>query len=229
MLSECNAAVMFRSFHTKISDTCYPSSLIKYLGDNAPKEITAIGNLDILKNKTLAIFSSIKCPGAIILKTYDLMKKLRESDEAVISGFHSPMERECLNILLKGKQPVVICPARSIEGMRLTAEYKKLLDGGMLLLLSPFTEKEKRISSEKSLIRNYFVAALADSIFIPYATPNSKTEQFCKELLAWNKPIYTLHTESNANLIASGIEDIKHLNFEHNFKWNGRLRKGNSA
>ncbi len=107
----------------------YPSFLMTYLSGNAPKDITAIGNLDILKNNTLAVFSSVKCPGTIILKTYDLMKKLREADITVISGFHSAMERECLNILLKGKQPVIICPARSIEGMRIRAEYKKPLKG----------------------------------------------------------------------------------------------------
>src|SRR4030067_1622208 len=82
----------------------YPSFLITYLSANAPKDITAIGNLDILKNNTLAVFSSVKCPGTIILKTYDLMKKLRESDITVIGGFHSPRERECLNCLLEGKQ-----------------------------------------------------------------------------------------------------------------------------
>jgi predicted Rossmann fold nucleotide-binding protein DprA/Smf involved in DNA uptake len=199
---------MFRPFHTKISDSCYPSLLINYLGENAPKEITSIGNLDILKNKTLAVFSSVKCPGTIILKTYDLMKKLRESDITVISGFHSPMERECLNILLKGKQPIILCPARSIKGMRLQAEYKEFINEKRLLLISPFAEKENRISSERSLKRNYFVAALSDSIFVPYALPSSKTERFCKELLTWNKPMYTFHTESNANLVALGIKPI---------------------
>ena len=200
------------------NDSNYPKALSRYLGEHAPKTIMATGNIEILQNKTLAIFSSIKCPGAIILKTYDLMKKLRESDVTVISGFHSPMERECLNILFKGKQPVIICPARSIEGMRLKAEYKKFLDGGMLLLLSPFTEKEKRISSERALFRNYFVAAIADSIFISYAAPNSKTEQFCKELLTWNKPIYTLQNEANANLIALGLEPITQENLTKNLR-----------
>jgi predicted Rossmann fold nucleotide-binding protein DprA/Smf involved in DNA uptake len=196
------------------NDSSYPETLSRYLGKHAPKTIMVVGNLGTLQNKTLAIFSSIKCPGAVILKTYDLMRKIRETGVTVISGFHSPMKRECLNILLKGEQPVIICPARSIEGMRLKAEYKKLLDEGMLLLLSPFTEKEKRISSESSLRRNYFVAALADSIFIPYAVPNSKTEQFCKKLLTWNKPMYTLFAEANANLVATGIKSIEDPTFK---------------
>jgi predicted Rossmann fold nucleotide-binding protein DprA/Smf involved in DNA uptake len=186
----------------------YPSPVIKYLSGNAPKDITAIGNLDILHNKTLAVFSSAKCPGAIILKTYDLMKKLREADITVISGFHSAIERECLNILLKGKQPVIICPARSIEGMRIRTEYKKPLKEGRLLFVSPFPEEEKRISSEKALRRNYFVAALATSIFIPYAAPKSLTEMFCQKILKWGKQVYTIDDEKNKNLVAAGLEPV---------------------
>src|SRR3990172_4383034 len=170
--------------------------------DKAPVAFSAIGKLDILQNKTIALFSSSKCPGKVILQTYDLMKDIRAAEITVISGFHSPMERECLNILLKGNQPIIFCPARSIEGMRINPEYKKPLEEGRLLILSPFAEKAKRISSERALERNRFIAAIGDSIFIPYAAPDSKTERLCMELLSWNKPFYTLPSELNANLIA---------------------------
>jgi len=188
------------------ADENYPKALSQHFGKHVPKAITAIGNLAILRNKTLAVFSSSKCPGKIILQTYDLMKNIREAGITVIGGFHSLMEQECLNILLKGKQPIIFCPARSIKGMRIKPEYKKPLDEGRLLVLSPFAEKEKRISSERALERNRFIAAIGDSIFIPYAAPNSKTEKLCKELLSWGKPVYTLQNESNVNLIAMGVK-----------------------
>jgi len=34
----------------------------------------------------------------------------------VVSGFHALMEKECLDLLLRGTQPIVICPLASIEG-----------------------------------------------------------------------------------------------------------------
>lgn len=194
------------------ADENYPKALSQHFGKHVPKAITAIGNLAILRNKTLAVFSSSKCPGKVILQTYDLMKKIREAGPTVVSGFHSPMERECLNILLKGKQPIIFCLARSIKGMRIKPEYKKPLDEGRLLILSPFAEKEKRISSERALERNRFIAAIGDSIFIPYAAPNSKTEELCKELLPWNKPVYTLEDEFNANLFRLGAKNIVQFN-----------------
>jgi predicted Rossmann fold nucleotide-binding protein DprA/Smf involved in DNA uptake len=186
----------------------YPSALKKYLGDRAPAVIAVRGNLDILDYRTLALFCSVKCPGSLILQAYDFAKRLRHADVTVVGGFHSPMERECLSILLRGTQPIVICPARGIEGMRIRAEYKQPLEQGLLLLLSPFTGEQRRITEETSMARNRFVAALADVIFVAHAEPNSKTEQFCREVLAWGKPIYTLNSEANTRLIALGANPM---------------------
>lgn len=191
----------------------YPPALEKYPSKNARNTLTVIGNPDILQNKTLAVFSSVKCPGSVILKTYDLMRQFRDKDITIISGFHSPMEKECLNILLKGKQPIIICPPRNIEGLRIKAEYKKPIEDGRLLLLSPFTEKENRVSAERAMERNRFVAAIADRIFIPYAEAAGKTEQFCREVLAWNKPVFTFDSDANKNLNMLGVKSISEKDF----------------
>jgi len=187
----------------------YPDIVKRYIKDYAPAAISAKGNLQILQQRKLAVFCSVKCPGSLILQTYDLMQVLRKAGVVVISGFHSPMERECLYILLRGTQPLIICPARSIEGMRLSAEYKKLLTEGRLLLISPFAEKHRRITTQNALIRNKFACAIADEIFIPYAAPGSKTEHFCREILAWGKPLLTLDSDYNAGLLALGAKSVK--------------------
>lgn len=192
----------------KQNNSLYPTALYKYLTNTAPMSITALGNFDILKNKPLAVFSSSKCPAKIILQTHDLMKKIREAGTTVISGFHSPLEQECLNILLKGKQPIIYCPARSIEGIRIKPELKKPLEDGRLLVLSPFTEKEKRISAERALERNRFVAAIADKILVPYAEPNSKTESLVRETAGWGKPLYTFNYENRNNVVCKDAKDI---------------------
>ena len=196
------------------SDYAYPISLKKYLSDDAPETITAIGNIDILRNRSLAIFSSKKCPGSLIIKTYDFMKKLRVSDITVISGFHSPMESECLNILLRGKQSVIICPARGIEGMRIKSEYKKPLEEGRLLFLSPFDEKQNRISSERADKRNHFVAAISDELFVPYAEPGSKTETLCKKWIEQGKTVRTFDSEYNKNLFELGAKTTSTCNLQ---------------
>jgi len=66
----------------QLDDLFCRSSLKKFLSDKAPVTIAAIGNIGILQNKTLAIFSSSKCPGTVILQTYDLMKNIRNMGAA---------------------------------------------------------------------------------------------------------------------------------------------------
>lgn len=191
--------------------TSYPSGLLKYLGDKAPKRVAALGNIDLLRCKALALVCSVKCPGTLIVQTYDFAQGLREVGVPVIGGFHSPMERECLRILLRGKQPIVVCPGRSLHGMKLPKEYKDPLDQGRLLLLSPFSEKHRRPTMETAMYRNHFVAALADRIFVPYAAPSSKTFEFCRALVSWQKPLYTLASEANAELVALGAQPLENL------------------
>ncbi len=186
----------------------YPSTLQQHLGKDAPDSITAIGNLDILRHNSTSFFCSTKCPGDLIVKTYDLAQILRDAGMTVISGFHSPMERECLTMLLRGAQPVIVCPAKSINNMRINKEYKKPLKDGRLLFLSPFDENQQRISAKSSHYRNLFVAAMSAAVFVIHAGPGSKTESFCKEILSWQKPIYTFESDYNKNLIKMGARPV---------------------
>jgi len=182
--------------------------LQQHLGKDSPDTITAIGNLDILSHNSTAFFCSTKCSGDLIVKTYDIAQILRDAGMTVISGFHSPMERECLTILLRGTQPVIICPARSINNMRINKEYKKPLKDRRLLFFSPFEENQQRISAKRSHYRNLFVAAVSAVIFVSHAGPDSKTEAFCKEIISWQKPIYTFDSDYNKNLIKMGAQPI---------------------
>ncbi len=179
------------------NDERYPANLERYLGSEAPGTIRALGNIDILKNRKIGIFCSSKCPGDLIIKTYDIAKKWRDDGVTVIGGFHSPMEQECLTILLRGKQPVIVCPARGIEGMRVKKEYEKPLAEERLLILSPFPKKERRITAEISLVRNRFVAAIGDEIFVAYAEPSGKLEQLSREIYSWGKPLSTFENQTN--------------------------------
>jgi len=196
------------TINLKKSDPNYPPALKQYLGKDAPGTVTAIGNLDILSHNSTSLFCSAKCPGDLIVKTYDIAQILRNAGMTVISGFHSPMERECLTILLRGAQPVIICPARSINNMRINKEYKKPLKDGQLLFLSPFDENQQRISAKRSHYRNLFVAAMSATVFVIHAEPSSKTEELCQQIISWQKPIYTFDSNYNKNLIKMGTQPV---------------------
>jgi predicted Rossmann fold nucleotide-binding protein DprA/Smf involved in DNA uptake len=125
----------------------------------------------------------------------------------VIGGFHSPMERECLNILLRSPHAVIVCPARGLP-RRIQPEFKRPLTEGRLLLLSVFPDSIKRATVETTHQRNRVVAVLADKIFIAYAAPDSQTEFFAREVLGWRKPLFTFPDSSTKNLIELGARPI---------------------
>lgn len=198
----------FQTVEITSEELIYPQDLRDYLSDQAPRALSAIGNPEILKLKKLAFFCSVKCPGHLIIETYNLAQQLKEARVTVIGGFHSPIERECLTILLRGKQPIIVCPARSIKEMRIRAEYKGPLMEGRLLLLSPFRENQRRNTAETAFNRNRFVAALADTVFVAHAALNSKTERFCRDVVEWQKALFTLESDANLNLINLGAKPV---------------------
>jgi len=168
--------------------------------------IWAIGNLDILKTPLLGFFCSTKCPGNVIVHTYDLARVLRDAGVPVIGGFQSPMERECLDLLLRGRQSVVICPARGIEHMRIPEGWRTPLAGDRLLVLSLFAAHHRRQTAGLAEQRNCLVAALSDAVLIAHASPGSKIEWLYPEIVASGKRVYTLDLPENAHLMQQGVK-----------------------
>ena len=172
-------------------------------------DCAALGNREILRNRKLALFCSVRCPGKLVLQTYDLAQRLRDAGVTVIGGFHSPMEQERLRLLLRGRQPIIVCPARSVERMRVPAEWQAPLDASRLLVLSPFGPEQRRATADLAAARNAFVASLADEMFVAYAEPGGKTERLCRAALADRKPVLTFDASENANLIALGARPVE--------------------
>ena len=134
---------------------------------------------------------------------------MRDAGVPVVGGFQTPMEKECLRLLLRGSQPVVICPARGIENMRVPRDWRPALDAGRLLIVSPFSNAYRRPTVKLAAERNRFVAAIAERVFIAHAAPGSKTEALANELSIARKHLFTLPEETNANLLSLGAQTVE--------------------
>lgn len=184
-------------------------ALWRELAEGDHRRVSTRGDVNLLARQDhMAFFCSVRSPGDVILKTYDTVRGLRDARIPVIGGFHSPMEKECLGLLLRGPQPVAICPARGIEGMRVPKEWRKALNEGRLLILSPFPAKTRRVTAALASQRNYFVATLADVALIAHAAEGSKTEQLARDVVAHGKTLLTLDSHNNENLIALGAVPV---------------------
>ena len=177
------------------------------------RELHTTGNADILNCPKTALFCSVKCPGKLILDTYDLAKRFREEGPTVISGFHSPMEQECLRILLRSPNSVIWCLARGMY-RRIPAkpvDCRAAVAEGRLLIISPFSDKRQQVEAKTAMIRNRVVADMAAAVIVAHAAPGSKMDSLCHELIAAGKPVYTFDHPANVALLQAGARPIQNL------------------
>ncbi|MEO0984201.1 MAG: DNA-processing protein DprA [Cyanobacteria bacterium J06639_14] len=199
--------------------SAYPEGLKKFLEGKPSPHLSAIGNLDLLRNPAIALFCSTHCPDHLAHQTCVWVKKLRDAQIPTISGFHSPVEKACCRLLMQAPQPTptIHCPARSLHNLRLSPLQKTAIEAQRLLLLSPFPASQKRATATLAERRNRLVDAIATSVFIAYATPGGKTEKLAQTLALRGKQIFTCDSPDTLNLRQHGAEIMDLDISSHNY------------
>jgi len=128
--------------------------------------LSYFGNENIIKNQKTAFLCSRKCPSDIIIKSLDWARDKKNNGDCIISGFHSRIEKDVFNILMKGKQPIILVLARGMK-KHWPAEIKKTIEEERLLVISPFDKNVKYITQETANIRNEIMTEIADEKWQP--------------------------------------------------------------
>ena len=137
------------------------------------------GNKDILKQYKTAFLCSQKCPAHIVLKSYDWAKQQRKEGNCIVCGNHSQIEKDVFEILLRGKQPLILVLARGMK-KRWEPEIIKAVEENRLLVVTPFDENVKRVSRITAKKKNETIIELGDSIVVGYATEGGQLEELLK-------------------------------------------------
>ena len=123
-----------------------------------------IGNNELLKQKKVGFLASRKISSLSILPTLDWATEVsKREDIAIVSGFHSKMERNVLEILLKGKCGIIVVLARGMY-RKLPKQYEKAMLQNRLLIISYEKESVTRISEVGAHRRNEFVKNMSDEM-----------------------------------------------------------------
>ena len=124
------------------------------------------GNKELLDRYLVAFFASRTAPPEALYLAKRWAHEIAQTDKIVISGFHSPIERTVLDILLSGGCSVVVALGRSLYRkipMHLQAAY----DNNKVLFVS--FRDYSRPSFSNSQIRNWLTADLASEVvFAPF-------------------------------------------------------------
>ena len=134
-----------------------------------------LGNKDILKLRKTGFLSSRKCMAEIVLKSYEWAKKQRAEGNCVVCGNHSQIEKDVFEILLKGKQPLVLVLTRGLK-KRWDKSWLENVEKGRLLIASPFDKGVTRVTRETAIKKNETIINLSDSIVIGYKSPGGQLD-----------------------------------------------------
>jgi len=170
------------------------------------EDLCVVGDVRLLNESAIGVVSSRRIPGRLVREAHDWAVSMKLSRRVIAGGFHSPMERECLNLVLSGLTRVIVCPARGIGRMRIPAEWRPPLESQRLTIVSGIERTLRRSTEALAARRNALVASLADVILVVHASPGGATERLARELVAHGKRLVTIGGPENDRLIRLGAE-----------------------
>lgn len=145
-------------------------------------EIFASGNVDLLKKKKIAIFTSQKIPLSIISPAEDFILTLTYAPHIFISGWHSPFERRVFKKLMKQKKEVIFFTPKGIRNFKILNYMKEAYQENRLLIASTLWEKDK-ITLGNSLKRNKIISEIADYNLFTFINKGGNLEKLFFELI----------------------------------------------
>ena len=117
---------------------------------------------DLLDRPLVAFFASRKATPHDAQLAHQWAESICQTDKVVISGFHSPLEKEILTFLLERQHPVVIALGRALY-KRIPEQLQPHFDEGRVLFVS--YRGYTRHSWNSAQIRNWSVANLAEDVY----------------------------------------------------------------
>ncbi len=161
----------------------------------------------------VALLCSTRSPGTIVVRAIELAVVLKDAPVTVVSGFHSPVERECMQLLLRGTVEMVVCPARSARGMRMPTAWRPAVSSGRVTVRSASDERgigraTKRTTAKLADERNRFVASLSDAVLFLHASPGGKLHRLATELFESSTPVWAVDDPANEHLLKNGARPI---------------------
>lgn len=128
-----------------------------------------IGNAALLDlPDKVAFLSSRRISAADVLKCYEWAEKIRDTETCVVSGFQSPLEKDVLKFLLRGKVPIILVLARSLW-KTIPEELRDPVGLGRLLIVSPVSAT--RASTATATSRNRWILANCTSLVLGSLDP----------------------------------------------------------
>jgi len=188
-----------------ITSQDYSPTLKKNLGRTyAPPVIYTKGNLQIMKEKSIAIVGSRKANDISLEFTDNVAKNASKDYKVVVSGFAKGVDKQALDSAIKYKGQSIIVLPQGITTFQsgFKKYYKQIIDGDVLVL-STFYPKAPW-SVQLAMARNPVIYGLASEIYVAESSEKGGTWSGVMDGLRKERMIYVRNpdsSEKNANKI----------------------------
>ena len=136
-------------------------------------QIATLGDASILDLLKVGFLSSRKVPPAAVMKCYDWATEMRDKGVCVMGGFQSPLEKDVLTFLLKGKQPVIWVLAHKLwTEKNIPRPYREPIAAGRLLVVSPVAQTVARVDARTATIRNRYILEHSEKVVCAAIDPD---------------------------------------------------------
>lgn len=123
---------------------------------------TYLGNKELLNWRKIGFLASRKISTSAILPTLDwAVETSKRTDVAVVSGFHSRLEKDVLKFLLQGKCGIIIVLARGMY-RKLPKVYEEAMNENRLLIIALEKDTVTRVSEYTAHRRNEYVINISN-------------------------------------------------------------------
>lgn len=123
-----------------------------------------LGNMNLLTLRKVGFLASRKVNPTSVIPTINWANKVsHDPNIAIVSGFQSTLEREVLDIALKGTCGIIYVLNRSLY-RQIPLNLRPTFDSNRLLFISLTSEKVTRPSAINATIRNHYITDIADTL-----------------------------------------------------------------
>lgn len=162
-------------------------------------------NLQMIGNAALlglpdkvAFLSSRRISAADVLKCYEWAEKIRDTETCVVSGFQSPLEKDVLKFLLRGRVPIILVLARSLW-KTIPEELRDPVGLGRLLIVSPVSAT--RASVATATARNRWILANCTSLVLGSLDPGGNLAKLVASFSSLSRYMLTEEGRGIASLV----------------------------
>lgn len=184
----------------------YPEHLEEFMYYDIPDALYTLGNKHLLEREGLAIFCSGKSTPDIRLKSLEFCRSITGTGYAIVSGFHSAVEKKCLRVLVDMKHPTIMCIVKPIGDFQPSKEQRVAIEEGKMLVISTAAAGSNPSGWEALMARDRLVAGIAKQVLFLYAHPQGKTEDFFMEVITHPRTTFAIDDEANYWLFEFGAK-----------------------